>query len=298
MIVGIDLGSNTLRAVTYDCETKAFIDDYEKMVKTADNLASTGIISSEAIDRVIIALKEADYKLGFNGKKVIARTTAAMRIAINSKEVLAILQEKSGVSFEIIEAEKEAYFTSLAVQSRLDLLGLENNNLFVLDIGGGSTELIYCGASSTHSMSLNLGIVTLSQEGLNPIQLVEKIYKTLEPFKAFAKSNTSELINLVATAGTPTTIASMKKGLTTKTYDASIINGTIVRSEDLDEQLNRLIKMTPEDRNVHVGVGRANLIIVGVEIVKAVYDILDCTQAVVIDDGVREGIVLDACLRG
>ncbi len=65
-MIAIDLGSNTLRVLEYDCKNKKVLGEYEKVVKTADGLAEHGLVNDEAISRVIEAIKEAQESLNFS----------------------------------------------------------------------------------------------------------------------------------------------------------------------------------------------------------------------------------------
>jgi len=296
-VVAIDLGSNTLRVIGRDCEKGVFTLEYEKMVKTADKLIQTQQISPQAVQRIIEALKEADAHLDFSTKKVKATTTAAMRMADNAVEVIDTIFKQTGVLFEIIEASFEAYLTNLGVSKRMDSLGLGSDPFFLLDVGGGSTEVIYSFNGTFTSKSLDVGIVTMSQKYTTKETLVAAMYQAFEPLKDFKDDVQKErpAKSLVATAGTPTTMASLKHGLTVATYDAKKINGTILSVSDLDQGLQRLMSMDEMQRSKHVGVGRDILIIAGVEILKVLYDILGFESAIVIDDGLREGLAIHSC---
>jgi exopolyphosphatase/guanosine-5'-triphosphate,3'-diphosphate pyrophosphatase len=88
-MIAIDLGSNTLRVTKLDCQSGKFVADFEKIVKTADMLESTGVIHHEAVDRVIYAIKEAQKKINFSDIEIKAVTTEALRRASNAQEVLS-----------------------------------------------------------------------------------------------------------------------------------------------------------------------------------------------------------------
>jgi len=102
----------------------------------------------------------------------------------------------------------------------------------------------------------------------------------------------------VATAGTPTTVASMKLGFNYETYDANKINGTILLKNDLDFYLKKLLDMPFDKREIAVGTGRSDLIAAGILIYKQLYTLLDFNECVVVDDGLREGVALQSCLDG
>lgn len=295
-MIAIDLGSNTIRGIKMDCLTQTFQGSFERMVKTADGLSITGMVSQAAVERIVSALLAMKNVLDFKNETVVAKTTAALRMASNSEAVIQEIYEKTDVLFEIIDAKKEAFYTQLAVKSRLKSLDLETN-FVLLDVGGGSTEVIVCSDESVDSMSVNVGIVTMAEQFTHKDALVEALYQSLEPIRDFMQDYSGESKMLVSTAGTPTTMASMKHGLTVKSYNADIINGTSLSRVDLSKQLERLLDMNEDQRAVHVGVGRDDLIITGVEILRVLMDILDFQSMIVIDDGVREGIAIDACQR-
>jgi exopolyphosphatase/guanosine-5'-triphosphate,3'-diphosphate pyrophosphatase len=99
----------------------------------------------------------------------------------------------------------------------------------------------------------------------------------------------------VAIAGTPTTIASMKLGLTYRTYDAKKINGTVLTKKDLVQQLERLLTMSKQERVECVGVGREDLIASGVLIYEEIFNMTHFHESIVIDDGIREGLAFQGC---
>ena len=87
-IVTIDLGSNSFRVLKYDCENHKIISEYNEVVGMADGLVDTGIISKEAMQRVINAISHSSEIVKYNPKDAICVTTAAMRKASNNQEVL------------------------------------------------------------------------------------------------------------------------------------------------------------------------------------------------------------------
>jgi len=293
-MVAIDLGSNTIRMVEYDCTSKTTLNSYEKIVKTADKLVETNEISDEAVERIVEAIKEAKEKIDF--KNVIAYTTEAIRQAKNQKEVLDNIKSQTGVEFQVASTEDEAYFTTVAVEQ----FTKENYNyktMFLIDIGGGSTELIVKNKKELLSESFPLGIVTISQK-YNSIETLEfgirQDMKNLKEFIQYMEMSYSPDI-FVASSGTPTTIASLKLGMDYLSYDPAKINGIELTIDDLDEWLNKLLTMELRHREKLVGVGRGDLITSGIMIFKEIFRLSGFEKCIVIDNGVREGIALDYC---
>jgi len=298
-MIAIDLGSNTLRILEYDCDTSKQIAVYEKVVKTADGLAEHGYINDEAIVRVIEAMQEIQEKIDFSSQSVKAVTTEAIRRASNSDDVLKMIQKETNVAFDIISGEEEARLTLLAVKNRLTKLHYASDTFVLVDIGGGSTELIFHYGSETISKSFPIGIVTIAQtyENLDNIQkALPKEMFDMEMFCAEVYDTKGKPSSFVATAGTPTTVAAMKLGFNYETYDAAKINGTSLLNNELDFYLKKLLSLPFEEREIAVGTGRSDLIAAGILIYKQLYTMLEFETCVVVDDGLREGVALEECL--
>lgn len=292
MIVSIDLGSNSLRVLQMKCDDFTTINEYEKTVGTADGLKATGSISNEAINRIIKALQEAKEKINFDSTKAVAVTTQAMRIASNNQEVLAQIENETGIRFSIIDGEREANLTLLAIRYALKRHNIDDGKFVALDIGGGSTELIVVD-DGIKVKSFPYGIVTLAQSSDRDNEL--NILKNLVQ-EYLLKNNLQDYI-FVSTAGTPTTIAAMMHNMTYLTYDKHKVNGTKVSLEDVFQVQKYLLSLSESELEIKVGTGRTAYINTGIEIFKLFYDVLEKDESIVFDDGLREGIAIDACLR-
>ncbi len=297
-MIAIDLGSNSFRVLVYDCVEGKQLYQSEKVVKTADGLAEHGFINDDAIFRVISAIKDAQSKVDFSSHEIKAVTTEAVRMASNSNDVLIKIQKETGIAFEVISGEEEARLTLLAVQHRLKKLHYASDTFVLVDIGGGSTELIFHYGDKSVSKSFQVGIVTIAQSYEN----LENIEKALPSEMLDMQRFCAEMVvthgkpsSFVATAGTPTTVAAMKLGFNYETYDAAKINGTSLQKEELDFYLKKLLSMPFEEREIAVGTGRSDLIAAGILIYKQLYTLLEFNECVVVDDGLREGVALDMC---
>jgi exopolyphosphatase/guanosine-5'-triphosphate,3'-diphosphate pyrophosphatase len=238
--------------------------------------------------------------ISFDGAQVRAVTTEAMRRAGNREAVLAQIAEASGVRFEVIDGEEEAQLTLRAVRNALARQGVEAERFALIDIGGGSTELTFAYGDRAVSRSFPLGIVTVTQSHDSLEAIREALPVMIEPVRAFvtetmAKHGTIDA--LVATAGTPTTIASLKHGMDYATYDPARINGTILHANEPEYYLQQLLSVPFEERERLVGVGRADLILAGILLFEAFFGMLNQEECTVIDDGLREGVALALCER-
>ena len=299
-MIAIDLGSNSFRAISFDCASLRIVNEYEAIVKTADKLHQNAEISEGAVTRIVHALQEADKKLHFKEHTVKAVTTQAMRKARNSAEVLKVLEQKSGVAFEIIDAEKEAYYTLTAVEARLKALQIEHDHFVLIDVGGGSTEIIFYRNGVMESQSFPIGIVTTAQvcdEGCDMQGYLDEAFIPLRSYVKGYYAKHNKPATFVATAGTPTTMAAYLLDMSYKDYDVTKINGYRLSLEGTHQALTGLMALSETARAEIVGVGRESLIQAGIIIVQKLYKTLGFTKAIVIDDGVREGVAIAYCHR-
>lgn len=298
LVTAVDLGSNTCRVIEYDCETRQFGRAFERIVKTADRLHEIGRIDEGAVARIIDALNAADTSFDFAHRPYRAVTTAAMRMAKNSAEVLARIAQQTGVEFRIIDADEEAFYTLTAVRARLQTLKMNAESLCMIDIGGGSTEVIFYQNGERVSESFPIGIVTIAQQCATPDGVRLHVERALQPVRLFVDAYRSEsgMPKLfVTTAGTPTTIAAFLQGMTYDRYDPRRINGFALSKTDCEQALDDLLRLDEKVRSIYVGVGRETLIVAGVVIVEMFYELLGYDTSVVIDDGVREGLAISMC---
>jgi exopolyphosphatase/guanosine-5'-triphosphate,3'-diphosphate pyrophosphatase len=297
-VIAIDLGSNTIRAIKYDCSANEKLDEFERIVKTADKLVETGVITDEAIKRIIEAI--LDIKKRFGEDKIKAVATEALRSAKNADDVLRRIKEKTGIEFEIISPYYEAKYTAIAVENCLAKCGFESNRFFLVDIGGGSTELILKNKENIMSESFKFGIVTFTQryKTIDAIKIaVKKKAKVFKDFIDLAFSTYKKPKIFAASSGTPTSIAALKKGMNYHTYDPKKVNGTIITMDDLDYWAEKLLKMEMKKREELVGVGRGDLIITGIYIFREIFKLTKYRECVVCDDGLREGVAISECKR-
>lgn len=298
-IVTIDLGSNSFRVLKYNCKNHQIIDEYNEVVGMADGLIDTGLISKEAQQRVINAIKNSVEKMNYDPTIAIAVTTAAMRKATNSAEVLKHFKTKSGVTFKIIDGLEEARLTLLAVKYALKREKIDSSKFILLDIGGGSTEIIVNDEENHISNSFDFGIVTLTQKYLKTNDLKNDLERKKTDIKSYLNSLKINLddFTFVATAGTPTTIAAIKLGQDFFSYDRNIVNGAIVDIRDLDDCLKIFENASNDEITKLVGRGRVEFIEVGILIYKMIFEVLEKTQSIVLDDGLREGVAVNYCIN-
>ena len=297
-IVSVDLGSNSFRVLKYDYINHKIISEYNEVVGMADGLIDTGLISFEAQQRVVNAILHSVQIINYDPKNAVCVTTAAMRKASNNKEVLKYFKDKTGITFEIIDGNEEARLTLLAVKYALKREKINSSKFILLDIGGGSTEIIVNTNDNYSAHSFDFGIVTMTQKYLKYHDLHNDLDSRKKDIKEFLDSLNLDLsdYSFVATAGTPTTIAAIKLGQDFFSYDRNIVNGAIVDLNDLEYCLNIFKNSSKEEIARLVGRGRVEFMEVGTYIYRLFFDVLEKKESIVLDDGLREGIAIDYAL--
>ena len=297
-VTTIDLGSNSFRVLIYDCLNNEIIDEYNEVTGMADGLNETGQISIEAQNRVVTAILQSSIQMNYEPKDAVCVTTAAMRLASNSQDVLTTFEKRTGAKFTIIDGKEEARLTLLAVKYALKREKINSSKFILLDIGGGSTEIIVNTDDKFRAHSFNFGIVTLTQKYLEYEDLIEELQIHKKDIKIFLDEMNINLdeYTFVATAGTPTTIAAIKLGQDFFHYDKNAVNGTKVDLKDLEESLDLFRNSNTETITKLVGRGRVEFIEVGIYIYKAIFEVLEKNDSIVLDDGLREGVAINHCL--
>lgn len=292
-MIAIDLGSNTIRFIEYD--GFSWGKSYEKIVRAAEGLQATGMIGENALVRILEAIDEAKQYLDFSNHEVVAVTTAALRMANNGIDIISKIHASTGILFTIIDGAREAQLTLLAVQNRLRKLDIDSDSFVLSDIGGGSTELIHYDNDKVTSQSFPIGIVTMSEQASDTTQLRSLLAHFESQVALFYSSlgKNNENSRLILTSGTPTTIAAYRLGMNYANYDPEKINGSILTLNDCVLSYKELMDMDESTRASYVGVGREQLIATGILMVEYLFKGAMMKEAIIIDDGLREGVALD-----
>lgn len=295
-MIGCDLGSNTLRIVQIDCVTKKRVKAYEKIVRTAKDLHVNGIISQASQDNIFQALSEASALFDFKNHKSFCVTTEAMRVALNAPQILQEIDEKFGLKFEIISGETEALLTSLAIENALKREGLESQNYVLFDLGGGSTEITFCKNGKQKNQSFPFGIINIAEKYKENLE--ENVIHTVSMIDEFISKQGNIPLNyvqLVATAGTPTTVCAFLQGLDYAHYDYEKVNGKTLHVKDFNDAFVSLNSLNEEEAERYTGTNRRDLVVVGILIVKELMKKLGFDHCIVMDDGLREGVAISNC---
>jgi exopolyphosphatase/guanosine-5'-triphosphate,3'-diphosphate pyrophosphatase len=248
----------------------------------------------EAAEAVLRDYVDVARQHGIQPWSIRAVATSGARRAMNAATFFARLQRDLGLKIRVISGDEEARLTWIGSLRDLDL---PDGPMLVVDLGGGSTELV-CGTRTETStrVSLEVGSVRLTEAYLGT-QIVEggalvkargHVDTLLRGVRLHPAPRT-----VVGVAGTVTTLAAMIQGLST--YEAHKVHGSRLTRADLASLIDRLLPATPEERRVlaQVSPERADYLLAGALIVDRVLDVSRRPSLVVSDRGLRYGVLAE-----
>lgn len=302
-LAAIDLGSNTIRLLVADADPATGlrpIRGEQVIARLGAGLGETGKLAPESVDRALAAVREFRDRARADGaERVLVVATAAVREATNRDEILDRLERELRLAPRVVNGEEEARLTLLGVLWGLPAVACPFG---VLDIGGGSTELLVAdGARPLGGVSLRLGVVPLAERFLHadPVDWAEYTACASHVAARLAAEAWPTIRGLgprvlVGTAGTITTLAALDLGLAA--YEPGRVQGHHLTREAIQSLLVRLgaLHVAERARIPCLEPGRADLIIPGIAVALAVLEGLGLLELVVSDTGLREGILLDA----
>jgi exopolyphosphatase/guanosine-5'-triphosphate,3'-diphosphate pyrophosphatase len=264
------------------------------MPRLGMGLKSNENISVDRIDKLFSVLSEYKSIISkYNVDDVIVTATTALRIAANSTDIVERIEKEYAWNVNIITGNTEAEFAFLGAVP----LSMRNKNNLVIDIGGGSTELILGRENNIEfRKSFHTGSVSATENYLRHSPPLDKEIGELE---LKLQSIFEEIKNNLAPdktysiAGTPTTLFCMVNGI--KKYDDSIVEGGILKYDDIDGIIKELKKIVPEEiRNRYGKVmrGREDIILGGTIILLNIMKLLNLSEVIVSSRGIRYGAIV------
>ncbi|HJZ10581.1 MAG TPA: Ppx/GppA family phosphatase, partial [Acidobacteriota bacterium] len=164
-IAAIDIGTNSIHMVIAHVEGPRIfeiIDREKEMVFLGKKSLLQGRLTEDAIDRglsALVAFKQiAD---SHRVDQIIATATSAVRESSNGREFIRAVKEKTGIDIQVLSGKEEARMITLAVR---DVIDLKDRKALIIDIGGGSMELIVVDANNIFfADSIKSGVIRLTE---------------------------------------------------------------------------------------------------------------------------------------
>lgn len=297
-IASIDIGTNTVLLLIADVDSSTskiitLCNEYS-MPRIGQGTKQTGVISQNRLNLLYDVLKE--YKIIINSyycDKVILTGTNAFRMAKNTPEITREINKLFNFDLNVISGEDEAEYAYYGTISDLD----DNFFSMVIDIGGSSTEVIIGkGKRIISKNSLQLGSVSATEQILKnspPLKTeIENLRKEIKIlFAALDHKNIPGQV--IAIAGTATTLACMKSGL--KEFEENKVDKSIITIQDMKNIIGEVIFLTPAeilDKCGPVMRGREDIIFAGAFILYQFMQHFEIENIAVSTRGIRYGAIV------
>lgn len=300
----IDIGTVSTRLLVADVSGEGKISEILRrtlVTHLGENLTSTGRLSNEAMTRVVDVVEgflRDCARLG--AEDIFAIATSAARDAANGEALLHKL-EQLGARPEIVSGSREALLSFTGATYELD-----DEDILVADLGGGSTELILGtveGAGESRGVdvdaarSIDVGSRRVTEMFLHSDppardEMDEAEGWVAEEMRPFFDGLRERPRSLIALAGTATALSAIKQGL--ETYDSSLVHGTKLSGGDLSNLKEDLASVALEDRLRIPGLdpGRAPVIVAGALILETVLGLAGLDSVTVSEHDILYGMVL------
>ena len=325
LYAALDLGTNSCRMLIAQPRGSQFqvVDSFSKTVQLGAGLEASGRLGRASMGRTIQALRICQKKIEKHGvKRLRLVATEACRRARNGRDFMRQIKRETGLVVEIIAAEEEA---RLAVISCAPLVLPQTEQLLVVDIGGGSTELVWIDLSAVipedrpraimrlHAgfhvqgptdarvvdwISVPLGVATLKDQFADVdddaarFALMSWFFEeNLSSFSPYNAAQPRAGFQIIGTSGTVTTVAASFLGL--RRYDRAKVDGLVMTSDQIDFVIRDFLLLGPEGRrnDPRIGRDRHTLIMSGAAILQALMRIWPTDKLSVADRGLREGLL-------
>lgn len=302
----IDIGTVTCRMLVVEIDDAGCMHElsrYYRITNLGEGVDASGVLKPEAMQRVVSAVKEfleslEGYKTSSCPQvRVIAMATSASRDAKNADEFKALLAG-IGITLTVIPGQKEA-----ALSFNGASCNFLNERLIVIDIGGGSTEVIAgCAGQelvASHSFDIGCRRVTERFFTADPpcAEEVEQarlwIKEQMEPYFEKLTQDGFVLERLVAVAGTATTVVAIREEM--DVYDTARVHKAVVTREELDDVFSLLWNVSLEQRQQIVGLdpARGPVIVAGMIILQGILDLAGVESFTVSESDILHGIIFD-----
>lgn len=303
----IDVGTNSVKLLVAETDGANVhpLHEESRQTRLGRGLFQSNRLQPEAIEQTVEAVTafvRTATQWQVARPRVIA--TSAAREALNGAELVKAIADRTGLTAEIVSGEQEAEWAFRGVATDP---ALRQQRLLILDVGGGSTQVIL-GQAGHHwfRQSLTLGSVRLLEQ-FAPSDpptardlatcrdwLRDFLPQELTPgLGLWLQHGGDAPLRLVGTGGTATILACMARKLTG--FDRELIEGTRLKAAWVRDTTQALWSQTLAQRRQIVGLppNRADVILFGIAIYEAVLDQLCLPELYVSTRGVRFGALLD-----
>lgn len=294
----VDLGSNSARMVVEELHeggTHTELIREKRDTRIAQNMGEELLLKEIPILRTIEALKYFQSKYIEFHPEVRAITTAAVRMAKNQTEFLDRVVRETGIQFQVLTGDQEAYYDYLGVVSTLNV-----TEGVILDTGGASVELIAVdNRRNKKAVSLSFGAVTLSEQyhlanNIIPKNLVSANDYILSQYNTLQWLETQYKKPVILLGGANRSLARMARTRLGEA-EASMIHGFEMPVDLVEQIFEEIRQMTRKEREKIAGLetSRADIIVSGLLPLLNLMRKISSPKVIFSESGVREGLIAE-----
>ena len=296
-VAAIDVGTNSTRLLVAEEQTGGFrsLDRRMTITRLGEGVNERRVLSPEALKRTFSTI--ADYA-AVCGEYAVERLrvtgTSAVRDARNREDFFDGVERLTGQLPDLLSGDEEARTTFRGVVSDLG----DGGPILVVDIGGGSTELVAGNDEPEALVSLDFGCVRMLEKHLHSDPPAEEELQALrdDVTQHLAAAKTNLVVppgsRLVGVAGTVTQLATLKVGL--PLYDPDVTHHMVLSHGDVRLLSKRLASLPYEKRRRIKGLeaGRVDVIVAGAEILVQIMEAFDAAEVLVSEKDILDGLVM------
>ncbi len=291
----IDVGTNSVKLHVGERrgDERRTLVDRAVVTRLGEGLQASGALAPEAVARTVDAVCDLARQARRAGAPaIVAVGTAGLRVASDRDVFVAAVRDRCGVEVEVISGDEESRLGYLAAMSAA---GPRGGSVVVVETGGGSSQFtVGEGERIRERFSIDLGAVRLTERhGLGgPVSPDALAAASAEAAAELGRvAGLPRPDALVGMGGAFTNLAAVRHGLTE--YDPAVVEGTVLDRPEVDRQIALYRSMTAEERGRIPGLqpGRAEVILAGTVIVRAILDALDAESVTVTDRGLRHALL-------
>ena len=285
-LAAIDIGTNSTRLLIADLagEKLREVERYLVTTRLGEGMEQ-GLLLPEPMGRAATAI--AGYNAiarSYGAERIVAVATSCVRDASNRNEFLAMVKQRANLEVRVISGDQEAF---LSYRGVLAGLTLNPGASLVLDIGGGSTELIWPLDGQIQTVSLQVGAVRFIANQWTESQVETLLHPILDRLKDLSA------LSLAGVGGTITTLAAMELRLSQ--YSPRLTHGYFLSAKAVERLYGLLKSLPPEERKKLPGLQpeRADIIVGGTIILRTVLRQLNQKGLTVSESDILQGLLLE-----
>jgi exopolyphosphatase/guanosine-5'-triphosphate,3'-diphosphate pyrophosphatase len=302
-LAAIDIGTNSIHMVIVQVEEHRIfeiIDREKEMVQLGKGSLIRGRLTPEAIERGLAALK-AFRQIADSHKvsKIICTATSAVRESSNGQEFVRLVKKETGIDIRILSGIEEARMIMLAVR---DVIDLKNQRALVVDIGGGSMEMIVADARNIFlATSIKSGVIRLTERFMKSDPPSSKDLKALKKWlgkKIEPLSRKIQDLNPQIAIGTSGTMLALGV-LINQNLKSKKSKGNIITIEDVEEMNEILQESSLQERLKLSGMDpkRGDQIVAGGALIEMMMERCRINELQLCDRALREGLIADYLIK-